>query len=205
MAKRKSSSKQKGSGRTSEVADQLEHAFLAGLGAMANTKKVGSKAFEALVEQGKSFSKQTSNKTESLIEDVQDAIRGMADDAQSNASGLLNQMRDTPQMEKFQSVFDSRVESALDRIGVASKKDIDDLNAKLDKILKSGPKKRAAKKAAKKTAKKTAKKAAKKTAKKAAKKTAKKAAKKTTRKTPVKAAEKTAEKTAAKSEPSKTD
>ena len=184
MTKRKTSSKQKSSGgRTSEVAGQLEHAFMAGLGAMANTQKAGSKAFEALVEQGKSFSKQTSTKTESLIEDVQDAIRGMADDAQSNASGLLNQMRDTPQMEKFQSVFDSRVASALDRIGVASKKDVDDLNAKLDKILKSGQKKRTAKKTAKKAAKKTASKTAKKATKKPASKTAKKAAKKTAKKT----------------------
>lgn len=152
MTKRKTSSKQTGS---SEVAEQLEHAFMAGLGALANTQKVGSKAFETLVEQGKSFTKQTTSKTESLIDDVQDAIRGMADDAQSKSSGLLKQMRDTPQMEKFQSVFDSRVASAMDRIGVASKKDIDDLNAKLDKVLKSVQKKGASKKTAKKTAKKS--------------------------------------------------
>ncbi len=179
MAKRKASSKQKGNdGLANSVAEQLEHAFLAGLGAMANTQKVGSKAFEALIEQGKSFRKETSNKTESLIDEVQDAIRGMADEAQSNASGLLHQMRDTPQMEKFQSVFDSRVASALDRIGVASKKDLDALNAKLDKVLKSGQKK-TAKKTAKKAAKKTEKKIAKKAPKKAAKKIAKKPAKKT--------------------------
>jgi poly(hydroxyalkanoate) granule-associated protein len=154
MAKRKSS-KRKESGRTSEVAEQLEHAFLAGLGALANTQKAGSKAFEKLVEQGQSFRKQTTNKTESLIDDVQDAIRDMADDAQEKASGLLDQMRETPQMEKFQSVFDARVESALDRIGVASKKDLAKLNAKLDKVLKAGQKKkRAAKKVAKKVVKK---------------------------------------------------
>ncbi len=151
MTKRKTSSKQTGS---SEVAEQLEHAFMAGLGALANTQKVGSKAFETLVAQGKSFTKQTTSKTESLIDDVQDAIRDMADDAQSKSSGLLKQMRNTPQMEKFQSVFDSRVASAMDRIGVASKKDIDDLNAKLDKVLKSVQKKGASKKTAKKTAKK---------------------------------------------------
>ena len=183
MAKRKTSSKKKDSDRrTNAVAEQLEHAFLAGLGAMANTQKAGSKAFEALVEQGKSFRKETSNKTESLIEDVQDAIRGMADDAQSNASGLLHQMRDTTQMEKFQSVFDSRVASALDRIGVASKKDLDALNAKLDKVLKPVQKKRTAKKTAKKTGKKIAKKAPKKAAKKVAKKPAKKTAKKSVKK-----------------------
>jgi poly(hydroxyalkanoate) granule-associated protein len=194
MAKRKASSKQKGSDKhTSAVAEQLEHAFLAGLGAMANTQKVGSKAFEALIEQGKSFRKETSNKTDSLIEDVQGAIRDMADEAQSSASGLLHQMRDTPQMEKFQSVFDSRVASALDRIGVASKKDLDALKAKLDKVLKSGQKK-TAKKTAKKAAKKTGKKIAKKAPKKAAKKIAKKPAKKTAKKTAKKSVKKSVKK-----------
>ena len=53
MAKRKTSSKQKDSGgRTSEVAEQLEHAFLAGLGALANTQKVGSALSKPMVTLG---------------------------------------------------------------------------------------------------------------------------------------------------------
>lgn len=146
----KANTKQKDSGgRTAEVADQLEHAFLAGLGALSNTQKAGSQAFEKLVKQGESFRKDATDKTESLIDDVQDAIRGMADDAQSKATGLLDQMRETPQMDKLQSVFDSRVDSALGRLGVASKHDLDKLNAKLDRLLKSVEKPKAA---AKKTA-----------------------------------------------------
>ena len=180
MTKQKKATRKKDSDVSShEVAEQLEHAFLAGLGALANTQKAGSKAFDTLVEQGKTFRKATTNKTESLIDEVQGAIRGMADATQTKASGLLDQMRDTPQMEKFQSVFDSRVESALDRLGVASKSDIDALNAKLNKALKAGAKTKAAtKKPAKKAAakKRPAKKAAKKATKKkvAKKKVAKK-------------------------------
>jgi len=178
MEKKKSQSKQKLSGdRTAEIAEQLEHVFLAGLGALSNTQKVGSKAFETLVKQGQSFRKDATDKTEALIDDVQEAIRDMADDAQSKATGLLEQMRETPQMDKMQSVFDSRIESALDRLGVASKQDIDKLNAKLDRVLKSAGKKKTA---AKKTAKKAAKKAASKKspAKPAAKKASKKKASK---------------------------
>ena len=174
----KSEKRQDSNASAHEVAEQLEHAFLAGLGALANTQKVGSKAFDTLVEQGKTFRKATTNKTESLIDEVQGAIRDMADVGQSKASGLLDQMRDAPQIEKFQSVFDSRVESALDRLGVASKRDIDELSAKLNQLLKSGAKTKAtAKKPAKKSAKKRpAKKAAKKVTKKkvAKKKVAKK-------------------------------
>ena len=61
----------------------------------------------------------------------------------------------------MQSVFDSRVDSALDRLGVASKHDIDKLNVKLDRLLKAvGKQKHSTKKAAPKKApaKKTAKK-----------------------------------------------
>jgi len=181
MAKRKSSSKQKDSSpRTSEVAEQLEHAFLAGLGALSNTQKIGSKAFNSLVDQGELFRKEATKKTESLIDEVQGAIRGMADDAQSKATGLLGQMRDTPQLDKFQSVFDARVASALDRLGVASKKDIDDLNSKLNKVLKAGAKK-------KRTTKKSTTKVA---AKRRAKKVTKKAAKRATAKRPTKKAAK---------------
>jgi poly(hydroxyalkanoate) granule-associated protein len=178
MAKKKTQSKQKDSSAyAAEIAGQLEHVFLAGLGALANTQKVGGKAFETLVKQGESFRKDATDKTETLIDDVQEAIRGMTDDAQVKATGLIEQMRGTPQMDKLQGVFDSRIDSALDRLGVASKHDVDKLNAKLDRVLKSvGAVKKPAKKAAKKPAKKaTTKKVA---AKKATKKVAKKKASK---------------------------
>jgi len=193
MAKRKSQSKQKASSdRTAEIAGQLEHVFLAGLGALANTQKVGSKAFETLVKQGESFRKGATDKTETLIDDVQEAIRGMADDAQDRATGLIEQMRGTPKIDKLQSVFDSRIDSALERLGVASKHDLDKLNSKLNRVLKSvGAEKKTAKKPAKKVAKKVAKKAP---VKKAVKKTAvkKTSTKKVTKKVAKKAAVKKA-------------
>ena len=176
-----------------EIVGQLEQAFLAGLGALSNAQKVGGKAFDTLVEQGMSFRKQTTDRTETLIDNVQDAIRDMSDEAQTRATGLLSQMRETPQMSKLQGVFDERVAEALDRLGVASKQQIDEMNAKLDSVLRSldgdkpaakkktARKKPAAKKAAKKSTKKVAKKASSK--KKAAKKTStKKTAKKASRK-----------------------
>ena len=123
--------KKKSQSKPDDLAGQLEHVFLAGLGALANTQKVGSKAFETLVQQGESFRKGATNKSEALIDDVQAAIRGMAHEAQTKATGLLDQMRETPQMERLQSIFDSRVDSALSRIGVASKHDIANEIAKL--------------------------------------------------------------------------
>lgn len=158
--------------RVGEVADQLEHAFMAGLGALADAQKKGAARFDSLVKEGEKFRRKATSRTEALIDDVQDAIRGMADGAQSRASGLLDQVRDKSQLEKLQSAFDSRVADAMDRLNVPSKNDIDTINRKLNKIVRllEGKGKPAAKKKA------TRKRATKKPA-------AKKKAAKTTRKT----------------------
>ena len=159
--------------RVGEIAEQLEHAFMAGLGALSDAQKKGAERFDDLVREGERFRKMATSRTESLIDDVQDAIRGMSDDAQSRATGLLDQVRDSSRLDKLQSAFDARVADTMDRINVPSKNDIDKINRKLDKILrlldekgKPAAKKKAARK---KTSKKTAKKAA--TRKKVAKKT----------------------------------
>ena len=175
MADKKSAKNQKDSDdRVSEIGEQLEHAFLAGLGALSDAQKKGAKTFDSLVKEGEKFRKKTTTKTESLIDDVQDAIRDMADDAQSKATGLLDQVRDKSRLDKLQSAFDTRVADAMDRLNVPSKNDIDAINKKLNKIIRllNDEAKPAAKKAT--TRKRTTKKpAAKKKAAKTAKKTTK--------------------------------
>lgn len=183
MANKKSTRKQKDSDtRVGEVGQQLENAFLAGLGALSDAGKKGAERFETLVEEGEKFRKKAANRSETLIDDVQDAIRDMAGGAQSKATGLLDQVRDTSRLDKLQSAFDSRVADAMDRLNVPSKNDVDAINKKLNKIIrlldaqgKPAAKKPAAKRkpAAKKTVtrKRTTKKPAAK--KKAAKKTSK--------------------------------
>jgi len=164
MAEKKGKSKQKVGDKN--VAEQLEHAFLAGLGALADAQKKGAKTFESLVKQGNEFRSRTTKKTESLIDDVQDAIRDMADDAQSKATGLLDQVRDRSKLDKLQSAFDARVAGTMDRLHVPSKNDIEAINRKLDRILKllgdvekpakaKAPRKSAKKKTSKKVSKKT--------------------------------------------------
>ena len=157
-----------------DVTEQLEHAFMAGLGALSDAQKKGAKRFESLIKEGEKFRKKTTTKTESLIDDVQDTIRDMADDAQSKATGLLDQVRDKSRLNKLQSAFDTRVADAMDRLNVPSKNDIDAINKKLNKIIrllneqgttaaktkttrKRTTKKPAAKKKAAKTVKKTSK------------------------------------------------
>ncbi len=137
MADKKPAKNQKDSeNRVNEITEQLEHAFMAGLGALSDAQKKGAKTFDSLVKEGEKFRKKTTSKTESLIDDVQDAIRDMADDAQSKATGLLDQVRDKSRLDKLQSAFDTRVADAMDRLNVPSKNDIDAINKKLNKIIR---------------------------------------------------------------------
>ena len=137
MANKKSTRKQKDSDtRVGEIADQLEHAFLAGLGALSDAQKIGAERFDSLVKEGEKFRKKATSKSESLIDDVQAAIRDMAGDAQSRAEGLLDQVRDKSRLDKLQSAFDTRVADAMDRLNVPSKNDIDAINKKLNKIIR---------------------------------------------------------------------
>lgn len=137
MAAKKSTKKQKDTEvRVSDLAGQLEDAFVAGLGALSDVRKKGAKRFESLVKEGEKFRDKTTNRTEALIDDVQGTIREMADDAQSKASGLLDQVRGKSQLDKLQSAFDVRVAATMDRLNVPSKNDIDTINKKLNKIIK---------------------------------------------------------------------
>ena len=170
MAAKKRTTKQKlNLKKGGEITEQLEQAFLAGIGALSNAQKAGEKTFDSLVKQGEAFRKKTTKKTESLIDDVQEAIRDMSGDAQSKATGLLDQMRDKSNLRKLQGAFDSRVADAMDRLNVPSKNDIDKINTKLNKILRAveSKPKAPAKKAAAPAKRKTAKKVTRKTAKKA--------------------------------------
>ena len=133
MAKKESKAKQ----RVNEFTEQLDNVFLAGLGAFANAQKMGSETFESLVKDGEKFRKEASKKTEKLIDDVQDSVREMRDDAEERAEGLLDRVRDRSKLNKLQSAFDKRVADAMDRMNVPSKNDIDMINKKLNKILKS--------------------------------------------------------------------
>ncbi|MEJ2256569.1 MAG: phasin family protein [Woeseiaceae bacterium] len=186
MPSKKRSTRKSDEAGSADIADQFEHAFLAGLGALADAQKKGAARFDALVKEGEKFRKRTETRTESLIDDVQDAIRDMAGDAQSRAGGLLEQVRERSRLDKLQSAFDARVADTMDRLNVPSKNDIDRIDRKLNKILRlledqgkpAAKKKASRKRATKKTAAK--KKAAKRSTKKRA--TKKKAAKRKTSK-----------------------
>ncbi len=152
MTDKKSDDKKTGA----DISESLEQVFLAGLGALSAATEVGAKTFDSLVDQGEAYRQKASKKTEEIIEEVQEAVREVADSAQERATGLFDQVRETTKVEGLHDAFDRRVEGALARIRVATQKDVEALNARIDTLIdlieakeaKPAPKKRAAKKAA---------------------------------------------------------
>jgi poly(hydroxyalkanoate) granule-associated protein len=151
----KNTDKKENDGKTSgDISEHLEQVFLAGLGALSTATDVGAKTFESLVNQGQAYREAASRKTEDLIEEVQDAVREVTEGAQTRASGLIDQVRERTGVDRLHDVFDNRVGGALKRLGVPTQSDVDDLNAKLDKLIELVEAKKAKPAAKKRTAKK---------------------------------------------------
>ncbi len=97
--------------------------WLAGLGAYNKAEEDTGKFFEKLVKEGEEIE----NKTRSTVKKQIQAVEDTVEDVKTKASGTLG---------KLESVFDERVSRALGRLGIPSKKDIDDLTQKVENLEK---------------------------------------------------------------------
>jgi poly(hydroxyalkanoate) granule-associated protein len=142
-----------------ELTNRLEQVFLAGLGAMSAAGEVGTKTFESLVRQGEEFRARATDTTDKVIDEVQEAVRDITDDASEKAEGLFEQVRESSRVTRITSVFDQRVSRALKRLRIPNKAEFEEMSDKIDhliKLVEAQQKKPAAKKAKKKAAKKPA-------------------------------------------------
>jgi poly(hydroxyalkanoate) granule-associated protein len=124
MATRKTTRKTKGSARpvrpavdkqlAQAVTQSAQKIWLAGLGAFARARTEGDKLFELLVEQGKVIR----SKSEKAADQALKSVRSQADATLSSAQG---------KWDKLEQVFEDRVSRSLNRLGVLTSKDVDDL------------------------------------------------------------------------------
>jgi poly(hydroxyalkanoate) granule-associated protein len=133
------------------VKEQAEHIWLAGMGAFSKAQAEGGKAFEQLMKQGTKLQKKTQGLAEERIGSVTSKMTAVAGGVGEKAGASW---------DKLESIFEARVEKALNKMGVPSRKDvnalikrIDELSAKIGGKTTSVAKSAAAKKApAQKTA-----------------------------------------------------
>jgi poly(hydroxyalkanoate) granule-associated protein len=139
------------------VKESAEQIWLAGMGAFSKAQAEGGKKFEALMKQGAALQKKTQGMAEEHIGNVTSKMTAVAGGVGEKAGA---------QWDKLESIFEARVEKALNKMGVPSKKDIETLIKRIDELSakvakpaakKAAPARAAAKKApAKRATRKTA-------------------------------------------------
>ncbi|MBB2486160.1 phasin family protein [Mitsuaria sp. WAJ17] len=174
------------------IKDSAQQIWAAGLGAFSKAQGEGGKVFETLVKEGMKLQKKTQSAAEEKLGAVANKMSGMAGEVGAKAG---------QHWDKLETIFEERVARALNRLGVPSSKDVEQLIARIDALSaavgiapakKSAKKAPAAKPAAKAAAKPAAKAAPKKAPKAAVKAVAKPAAKPAAKKAAAKPAAKKA-------------
>jgi poly(hydroxyalkanoate) granule-associated protein len=112
----------------SDVKVYARKIWLAGLGAYAKAGQEGAEYFKELVKNGESVEQQGKK----LIDEQVEAANSQIDTVKSNVSSVKNKVEG--RLDKIEKAFDTRVASALNRIGIPSKHDIEVLSAKLDEL-----------------------------------------------------------------------
>ena len=120
-----------------------QHVWLAGLGAIAKAQEQGSKAMEALLNDGLAFQRKSQAEAQQRLQEATERLSHMASDLGQQATGRV---------DKLEHLFEDRVAKALHRLGMPSLLDIQMLTERVAQLeaqlaaLQSKPSPAAAKK-----------------------------------------------------------
>src|SRR5262245_56132388 len=116
MARKRKAQPESMSGEAAQaIRDSAQKIWLAGLGAFERAKTDGPRMFETLVEQGRSMGAR--------------AV-GAADEALKN----MRQASYGGKWDKLEQVFEDRVAKSLNRLGVLTRREIDDLSKQVQDL-----------------------------------------------------------------------
>lgn len=101
--------------------------WLAGLGTYAKVGQEGSEYFKDLVKAGEGVEKKGRKLVSTQIDAANDTVKGRLSSVKEKVGEKLN-------LDKIEAAFDARVASALNRIGIPSRRDVAALSAKLDEL-----------------------------------------------------------------------
>ena len=111
-----------------EVKSYARKIWLAGLGAYAKVGQEGSEYVQELIKAGQTVEK----KGKKVVTEQLEAANTQIDNVKGDVVSLKDRVE--VQLDKVEKAFDTRVASALNRVGIASKHDVETLSAKLDEL-----------------------------------------------------------------------
>ena len=142
MAKSPASDKTTASTAASDAPASTHPIWLAGLGAMAKAQEQGSKAIEALVNDGLAFQRKSQAEAQQRLHEATERLTHLASDFGQQTS---------VRVDRLEHLFEDRVAKALQRLGIPSLQDLQaltqrvaQLEAQLGKTSSSAPRKMAA-------------------------------------------------------------
>lgn len=108
--------------------DSAQQIWLAGLGAFSKAQEEGGKVYKALIKEGSSLQKRTMQMTEDRVNEVTSKMTKLAGGLQKQANGTW---------DKLETVFEQRVERALQRLGVPTHTEIAELTRRVEALTAS--------------------------------------------------------------------
>lgn len=134
-ARKKGKSKRASAAASKPMANaiQLGHQiWLAGLGALARAQREGPKLFEGLVEEGGALQEQQRAKAQRLVKGAWEGLRETVD---TRTAEMRNKAGEA--IDNLEAVFQSRVQKALQQLGMPTSKEINALSRKVNELNQS--------------------------------------------------------------------
>lgn len=124
---------------TKPVADSARDVWRAGLGAFSVAQQEsdkffeqGNKLFDKLVSEGQKLEKSTLKTAEANVADLKKRANKARNEFESNADSARKQVAGN--WDKLEGMFEQRVRQVLNRVGVATSDELNELTAHLDEL-----------------------------------------------------------------------
>ena len=134
MAVRKKSKRApaKARGAMSNVIGMGHQVWLAGLGALVRAQREGPKLFESLVEEGGAVEQRQRSNVRHLAQGAWKELREAVDTRTAEARGKANEA-----LDNLEQVFQTRVQKALQQLGMPTSQEIGALSRKVNELNRS--------------------------------------------------------------------
>lgn len=125
MAKNSDNSGRPAVDAAERVKDSAQQIWLAGLGAFAKAQQEGSKVFESLVADGLNLQRKTQASAQAQMAEASQKFSAMTGGLSSKAG---------QQWDRLEGIFEERVAKALERLNMASRADLEEMQQRIDAL-----------------------------------------------------------------------